>query len=339
MFTRARIRLTLLYIALLALVLILFSLVFYVAIVTVLTPTFDLAPDLSNEQAAEQAYRLTIERIGVSLAVGVPVVIAVVGFLAWVLAGRTLAPIREAHLRQRRFVADASHEIRTPLAAIRATAESAMDGTDTADELRAALGIVVVSTERLTRLTNDLLLLARTDERLVANRPEPMDLSVATAEAVADIAAIAAIAAIADGATISDGATITGAATTRIGLTLAPDLLVRVDPVHVRRILANLLDNASRYGGPGVHIRVVTSGSEREAEVDVIDDGPGISAADTERIFEPFFRVDPDATSPHGTGLGLALARSLAERNGGHLTVESEPEVGTTFRLILPRFR
>jgi len=327
MFVRARIRLTLLYIALVALVLILFSLVFYIAIVTVLAPTFDLAPELSNEQAAEQAYRLTIERIGVSLAVGVPVVIAVVGVLAWVLASRTLAPIREAHLRQRRFVADASHEIRTPLAAIRATAESAMDGTETADELRAALGIVVVSTERLTRLTNDLLLLARTDERLVATQPEPMDLSVATAEAVADAA------------TITDGATITDAATTRIGLVLAPDLLVRIDPDDIRRILANLLDNASRYGGPGVHIRVVTSGSEREAEVDVIDDGPGISAADAERIFEPFFRVDPDATGPDGTGLGLALARSLAERNGGHLTVESEPEVGTTFRLILPRFR
>ena len=321
MFARARIRLTLLYIALLALVLILFSLVFYIAIVTVLAPTFDLAPELSNGQAAEQAYRLTIERIGVSLAIGVPVVIAVVGVLAWVLASRTLAPIREAHLRQRRFVADASHEIRTPLAAIRATAESAMDGTETADELRAALGIVVVSTERLTRLTNDLLLLARTDERLVATRPEPMDLSVATAEAVTDAAAIA------------------DAAATRSGLTLAPDLLVRADPDDVRRILANLLDNASRYGGPGVHIRVVTSGSEREAEVDVIDDGPGISAADAERIFEPFFRVDSDATSPDGTGLGLALARSLAERNGGHLTVESEPEVGTTFRLILPRFR
>ncbi len=321
MFARARIRLTLLYIALLALVLILFSLVFYVAIVTVLAPTFDLAPELSNEQAAEQAYRLTIERIGVSLAIGVPVVIAVVGVLAWVLASRTLAPIREAHLRQRRFVADASHEIRTPLAAIRATAESAMDGTETADELRTALGIVVVSTERLTRLTNDLLLLARTDEHLVATRPEPMDLSVATAEAVTDAAAIA------------------DAAAARSGLTLAPDLLVRADPDDVRRILANLLDNASRYGGPGVHIRVVTSGSEREAEVDVTDDGPGISAADAERIFEPFFRVDSDATSPDGTGLGLALARSLAERNGGHLTVESEPEVGTTFRLILPRFR
>ena len=321
MFARARIRLTLLYIALLALVLILFSLVFYIAIVTVLAPTFDLAPELSNGQAAEQAYRLTIERIGVSLAIGVPIVITVVGVLAWVLASRTLAPIREAHLRQRRFVADASHEIRTPLAAIRATAESAIDGTETADELRAALGIVVVSTERLTRLTNDLLLLARTDERLVATRPEPMDLSVATAEAVTDAAAI------------------TDTATTRIGLALAPDLLVRADPDDVRRILANLLDNASRYGGPRVHIRVVTSGSEREAEVDVIDDGPGISAADAERIFEPFFRVDPDATSPDGTGLGLALARSLAERNGGHLTVESEPEVGTTFRLILPRFR
>jgi signal transduction histidine kinase len=124
-----------------------------------------------------------------------------------------------------------------------------------------------------------------------------------------------------------------------VAMELAPDLLVSADPDDVRRILANLLDNAARYGGSGVRIRLTTSGSERDAILEVIDDGPGIAATDLDRIFEPFFRVNQDAASPDGTGLGLPLARSLADRSGGRLTVDSEPGVGSRFRLTLPRFR
>ena len=320
MFARARVRLTLLYIGLFTLVLGTFSAIFYAAIRTILEPAFDLAPELSNEQAAEQAYRATIERIGLGLIVGDVLVIGLVGIVAWVLASRTLRPIREAHVRQRRFVADASHEMRTPLAAIRATAESAADGAQTVDELRTALASIIASAERLTHLTNDLLLMARTDERLLASRPEPMDLSVAAAEALADLERV-----------LSDA--------THTRLELTPDLLVSADPDDIRRILANVLDNAVRYGGSGGSIRLATSGTEREATVAVTDDGPGIAAADLDRVFEPFYRVRADAGSPDGTGLGLPLARSLAERNGGRLTVESEPGAGSTFRLVLPRFR
>ena len=119
MFRRARVRLTVLYIALFALTLGVFSLVFYVGFATVLAPAFDLAPDLSSEQVAQVAYQTTLERVGLALIAADVIVVALVALLAWALADRTLRPIREAHARQRRFVADASHEIRTPLAAIR----------------------------------------------------------------------------------------------------------------------------------------------------------------------------------------------------------------------------
>ena len=320
MFAHARRRLTLLYIVLFALIFGVFSVIFYLVLRIALQPDFDLAPELSSTQAAELAYQTTIQRIGIALLIGNLVVIGAVGIIAWILASRTLRPIREAHLQQRRFVADASHEMRTPLAAIRVTAESAADGDGTPDDLKTALRSVVDSTDRLTRLTNDLLLMARTDERLLTSSPEPTDLSVVIAEAVEtfDLAR-------------------PDAAKARLDLT--PDLLVAADPEGIRRIVANLLDNATRYGGAGVRVRVSTSGSERDALLDVSDDGPGIAAADVERIFEPFYRVRADAAGPHGTGLGLALARSLAERDGGRLTVESKPGAGSRFRLILPRFR
>jgi signal transduction histidine kinase len=86
-------------------------------------------------------------------------------------------------------------------------------------------------------------------------------------------------------------------------------------------------------------VRIATHATERECDVEVRDDGPGIALADLERIFAPFYRVSADAASPGGSGLGLAIARSLAERNHGRLDVTSRPGAGATFRLVLPRFR
>ncbi len=320
MFARARLRMTLLYIVMLALVFGLFSVIFYVVLTITLRPDFDLAPEVSSLQAAQLAYQTTVDRVGVALLIGNILVVGVAGVVAWILASRTLRPIREAHLRQRRFVADASHEMRSPLAAIRVTAESAAEEATSPDDLRTALRFVVSSTDRLTRLTNDLLLLARTDERLLTPPAEPIDLSVVAAEAIEVFQA-------------------TWPSAVKMKVALTPDLRVAADPDDLRGILANLLDNAARHGGPTVRIGLTTFGSEREVILEVEDDGPGIAAADIGRIFEPFYRVRADAASPDGTGLGLALAQSLAERSGGRLIVESVPGAGSRFRLSLPRFR
>ena len=321
MFRRARIRLTVLYVGLFALALVVFSAVFYVGFATILAPTFDLAPELSNEQVADAAYQTTLERIGLALVVADVVVVVLTGVAAWTLAARTLRPIRDAHARQRRFVADASHEMRTPLAAIRASAEGVLATPATLDDLRHALTVVAGSADRLARITNDLLLLARTEE-LPDDRREAIDVSVVVAETVEAFATAHP-----------------DLPATR--LALASDLRVVADPDEIGRIVANLLDNALRYGGgaSASGARVSTRAADREALVEVSDDGPGIAEADMERIFEPFHRVRSDATGPEGSGLGLAIARGLAERNGGRLTVASRPGSGATFRLSLPRFR
>jgi len=321
MFRRARIRLTVLYIGLFALVLGVFSVVFYVGFATVLAPTFDVGPELTNEQVAEVAYQIAVERIGLALLAADLLVVALVGVAAWVLAARTLRPIREAHARQRRFVADASHEMRTPLAAIRASAEGALAAPGSADDLRRALNVVVESADRLSRLTNDLLLLARADEMPPDKPRAPIDLSVVVAEALEAFA-------------------VAHPELPPARVTLDPDLPVSADPDEIGRIVANLVDNAFRYGGPPASPpRIVTRRVERDAVVEVRDDGPGIAAADLARVFEPFSRLHADAGMPEGSGLGLAIARSLAVRNAGRLTVSSHPGEGATFRLSLPSFR
>jgi OmpR-family two-component system manganese-sensing sensor histidine kinase len=321
MFRQARVRLTALYIGLFGLVIGLFSLIFYIGFATVLAPSFDIGPDLSSEQVADAADQATVERIGLALLAADLIVVVLVGVAAWVLAARTLRPIREAHARQRRFVADASHEMRTPLAAIRSSAEAALIGPGSDEALRSALTVVASSADRLTRITNDLLLLARTEE-LPDAQNKPIDLSVTVAEAAEAFAAA-------------------HPELPQTRLILGADLRVSADADEIGRIVANLLDNAARYGGgpPSKSTRVTTKAGDREALVEVSDEGLGIAEADLERIFEPFHRVHSDAGTPDGNGLGLAIARSLAERNGGRLTVSSRVGDGSTFRLALPRFR
>ena len=229
MFRRARIRLTALYVVLFAVVIAVFSVVFYVGFLIVLPPAFDLAPDLTSEQVAAVAYQTTVERIGLALLGADVVVIAAVAVAAWVLAARTLEPIREAHARQRRFVADASHEMRTPLAAILSSAEGAIATARTPDELRHALNVDARAARSLTAITNDLLLLARSDE-LPSDRREPIDLSVVVAETVEAFARV-------------------HPELPSIRMSFGPDLRVSADPAEIGRIVSNLLDNARALRG------------------------------------------------------------------------------------------
>lgn len=318
MFQRARRRLTLLYVGLFAFVFAVFSVLFYIAFRTVLGPAFDVGPDLSSTQAAGLAYQVALERVGIALIIANALTIGLVSVVAWVLANRSLRPIREAHAHQRRFVADASHEMRTPLAAIRATAESGLEPGVLADDLRADMVRIIGVTESLTKITNDLLVLASADDRLAEPANEPFDLSVAVAEAISTFR-------------------LAHPGADPIRVNLVPDLRVRGEPDSCDRIVTNLLANAVRYGGPSVAIQVTMSATEREGIVEVADLGPGIASPDLERIFEPFYRVRADAGGPAGHGLGLAIARSLAERSGGHLSATSQPGSGSTFRLTLPR--
>ena len=319
MFNRARRRLTIAYIVLFGILIAAFSGVFLVLIAIVMQPDFDLSPDVSGEEAAFVAYQAAVQRIALALLAADVVAIGVVGVGGWILAGRTLDPIGVAHERQRRFVADASHEMRTPLTAIRATTDNSLRDGATDSERRAALATIAGAASELAVLTADLLTLAQADEAGAPARRTRFDLSVVIAERLALRKAAA------------------DPAPTQIRL--ASDLVVEGDPDEIARILDNLVDNAFRYGGPGVTVSVTTRAVERRAVLGVGDDGPGIAAKDQAHIFDAFYRIRADAGAPSGTGLGLTIAAALAHRNRGTLTLASEAGRGSTFSLALPLVR
>ena len=317
MFARARRRLAIRYLILFTIVLVAFSLVFLAVLAGVLQPAFDIAPELSNVEAARVAYGQTVERIALALLTADLAVLAIIGAAGYYLADRTLRPIRAAHDRQRRFVADASHEMRGPLTAIHSTAEAALRSKPDAAARQRALETILEEAARLGRLTTDLVVLARTEDGVLAPALEPVDLSVLVAEEV------------------SRFQTSFSGRAPRVDLTLGEDLVIRADGSGVARIIGNLLDNAARHGHDPIEVR--TFGDDRQAFAEVADDGAGIAAADTERIFEPFYRVRADASAPPGSGLGLAIAAELAHRYDGRLTVASRAGSGARFRLAIPR--
>ena len=195
------------------------------------------------------------------------------------------------------------HEVRSPVAALSAIAETVAEGRLDGDARRSLVRLVTLACGAVERIV--------TDVAVASIRREQVD----AARLVNDVVAAARL---------------RGA---QVELTSEPDLpTLRADPLRVRQALDNLVRNGVVHGG-GLPVKVAVR-ADAMLRIDVTDAGPGVSAEDSERIFEPGVRLDPAASS--GSGLGLALARAIAEGHGGSLTVSSSPGAGATFTLSLP---
>jgi signal transduction histidine kinase len=224
-----------------------------------------------------------------------------------------LARLEESARRQRRFVSDAAHELRSPLARMRAELEvdqahpATADPTGTADS-------VLAETVGLQHLVDDLLLLARGDEG-VDGPPDagPVDLDALVARA----------------------ARRARPGEIRIDRSGVEPVQLHGSPAQLERVLTNLLDNAVRHAKQQVTV-TVRAAPDGAAEVVVADDGPGIPDDQRERVFERFTRLDEARTAGEGgAGLGLAIAREIAERHGGSLALAPRGP-GARFVLRLP---
>ncbi|MGA5469029.1 sensor histidine kinase [Streptomyces arboris] len=222
----------------------------------------------------------------------------------------TLTVLEASVERQRRFVADASHELRSPIASLRTQLEVAEAHPELLD-----LPGAVADTVRLQVLAADLLLLARLD---AGEKPGAARLEV--------------------GALVREEVSQRTGDRIPVTVEVAEDAAYEVNGSRGQlvRVIGNLLDNAQRHAGSRITVQVAADGSG--VRVEVRDDGAGVPEDERERIFERFVRLD-DARSRDdgGAGLGLAIARDVATRHGGTLTVHRAPEGGAAFRLWLPR--
>jgi heavy metal sensor kinase len=221
--------------------------------------------------------------------------------------------------RQEAFVADASHELRTPLAAIQNTAELALERPRTAGEYREALGDVLRESRNLSRMVEQLLVLARAD----AGESLPftaVDLGKLCAEAAEDYSL-----ALADGGRRF------------LVVPAAEPLVVHGHADSLRRVIAILLDNAVKYTLAGGEITLRTGAEQSRPFVEVSDTGIGIAPEDLASIFDRFYRVDrARSRAKHSFGLGLAIAKAIAQSHRAEILVSSRIDHGTTFRVWFP---
>jgi heavy metal sensor kinase len=231
-----------------------------------------------------------------------------------------LARLQHSVERMTQFTADASHELRGPTALIRTTAELALRRERSGGEYKEALGQVLTESERMSHLVDSLLLLARSDSGTDGSRAARFDLTASVNEACEEGRTLA----------ISRGVAF------RCEIPSSP-LELSGDPQSLRRMFFILIDNAVKYTLPGGEVSVELREENGFAVGVVRDTGIGIAEHDLSRIFDRFWRADKvRSREAGGAGLGLSIARWIAERHGGQIQVESKLGEGSIFRLVLP---
>jgi two-component system OmpR family sensor kinase len=233
-----------------------------------------------------------------------------------------LQRLQRALSRQRQLVADAGHELRTPLTVLRAELELANRSGRSREQLRESVAFATVEVERLVRLAEHLLLLARADEGRPLLDPSVISLRDVLATAVRAVSARAA-------------------PEVRVVLDAPEDTALFADPERIRQAVDALLDNALRFAPPGTQVTVSLRRDPgprgEQAVIQVADRGPGFPPELLARAFERFERGDAARTrDAGGSGLGLAIARSLVQAHGGDAVASNDPQGGAVVRLELP---
>jgi two-component system, OmpR family, sensor histidine kinase CiaH len=261
---------------------------------------------------------ISVEREALLVVSGAGLTALIVIVLAgWFLTERALAPIRSAMDRQVRFTADASHELRTPLTIVDAGLQVLKrHPAQTISHNAQLLDAMSAETQRMTRLVNDLLTLARVDSGQAQLNREPTDVSRLVASAGEDLQALAA----------SRGA--------RLDVQSEPGIEAVVDQDRLRQVLVILADNALRHGEPAGTVQVRLDRTDDELRLEVADRGPGIPVDERGRVFERFYQLD-GSRQGSGTGLGLAIARWIVNAHGGSIKL-TDNEPGLLVRVLLP---
>jgi len=232
---------------------------------------------------------------------------------------RDLTELRRLERVRRDFVANVSHELRTPLTSIKAMAETLLDGARTDESVAERfLETIIRESDRLVRLSSDLLDLSRAETRGVEKTS--VDMSALIGDTVARFTAQAEAA----GVTLHNS--------------VRPPLVALADHDEMAQVVVNLLDNAINYTPQGGEVTITAEDDDESVTISINDTGIGIMSHDIPRLFERFYRADKARSrASGGTGLGLSIVKHIVENHGGTVGVQSEFNKGSTFTFTVPR--
>jgi signal transduction histidine kinase len=244
--------------------------------------------------------------------------ILLISAVGWFLARKSIEPIERNLALLRQFVADAAHELRTPVSVLRSRADVALQRERDPAAYVDVLTAVGLESERMGRIVNDLLMLARTDAGERAIAPERVYVDDVAVDAVASVHVLAERRGV------------------HLDVLQFEESAAVADPILVRQLLVILLDNAVKFTPPGGKVTLSVRPEDGRATVTVADTGVGIAAAELPRIFDRFYRGDDARRRSDGAGLGLSIAKWIVDAHGAVLAIESEVGQGTRVTVRFP---
>lgn len=281
-------------------------------------PVFQGTPLLQpNQDYSSSAHRILLQLVSFNV-----IVLVGAGWASYWLARRTLQPIEEAHEQQKRFTADVSHELRTPLTALKMESEVAlMNPKNGKKELRGTLASNLEEITKLEDLINNLLRLTRLEAGELEQQFEPLDSQIIAQEAIEQVTKQAAERNITIESNIKS-ARLLG------------------DRTSLVQLLVILLDNAIKYSSSGSSISLTAHAANQHVLFEVVDHGQGIEREALEHVFDRFYRGQQNASrnksQAEGYGLGLSIAKMIADIHAGTIIVSSQIGHGTTATVSLP---
>lgn len=323
-FHAARIKLTFVYVLILAVVLFLSSSILYSAFSSRLERRFHRIPTTQGffiaqeivtprqQDVLQDLFHSLLRVNGVLLLAG--------GVLSYWLAGLTLQPIKAAYDRQRRFLGDASHELRTPLTILRIDFENELANEKISTREHGRLNSHLEEVERMSRLVRDLLTLSRLDEAA----DERLELAVIGLQPVLT-------------STVERLQSLAKHHQVSLRSDIRQDVSISGSEDWLTHIFSNIIKNAVVYNKQGGKVDVILEARGNMAAIMVKDTGVGIAREDLAKVFDRFYRVDKSRTrETGGSGLGLSIVQVMVQRLGGSIEMESEFEKGTTVTLRFP---
>jgi signal transduction histidine kinase len=274
-----------------------------------------VAAAVANRDTIDDRYAMLLALAGALGALG----LVLVASGGWLLARKSVAPVELTLEQMRRFMADAAHELRTPVAVIRSRVDVTLEQPRDATAYETTLAELRSEIERLAMLVNDLFTLARADSDGRVFTPMRVQLDEIVLEAVSTAGWIASRREI------------------RLDVKDAEEAVIEGDAALLRQLVMILLDNAIKFSHPCGQVEISVRAESGAASVVIEDEGVGIASADIPRVFDRFYRAESARGATAGAGLGLAIAKWIADVHGAEITIAPAPERGTRVTVRFPR--
>lgn len=263
-------------------------------------------------------YETLQELLTTFLIVGL-VMLVLIYFISLYYANRAIRPIAESWKKQKQFIADASHELKTPLAIINANSDALLaNQQETIKSQKKWLNYIKAESDRMSKLVNDFLYLAKTENVSGRMFHSSFNISNIVNNVILSMEAIV----------FEKGI--------KLSHTIAPDIIVKGDSEQIKQLVIILLDNAIKYTNIDGSIHILLKKSKRQVEFSINNSGNGINKQDLPKVFDRFYRTDPSRNQESGGyGLGLSVAKAIINRHGGKLDATSIENESTTFMFSL----